>query len=41
MTKIFLNACTVKLLDCNNVIDYTSYYQIVFDKLLSFFNTKS
>lgn len=40
MTKIFLDAYAVKLLDCNNIIDYTSRYQITFDKLLSFFNTE-
>lgn len=40
ITIIFLDVCTMKLLDCNNVIDYTSRYQITFDKLFSFFNTK-
>lgn len=41
MTRIFLDAYAVKLLDCNNVIDYTSCYQIAFDKPLSLLNTKS
>ena len=39
--RIFLDACAIKLSDCNDVIDYTSRYQIVFDKLLSLLNTKS
>lgn len=39
--RIFLNACAVKLLDCNNIINYTSRYQIGFDKFLSFLITKS
>ena len=41
VTRIFLDACTVKLSDCNDVIDYTSRYQIAFDKLLSLLNTES
>ena len=41
VTRIFLDACAVKLSDCNNVIDYTSHYQIAFDKLLSFLNIES
>ena len=41
MTRIFLDACAVKLSDCNNVINYTSRYQIAFDKLLTLLNTKS
>ena len=41
MTRIFLDTCVVKLLDYNNVINYTNYYQIAFDKLLSFLNIKS
>lgn len=39
--RIFLNACAVKLSDCNNIINYTSHYQIGFDKFLSFLITKS
>lgn len=39
--RIFLDANAVKLLDCNDVINYTSYYQIAFDKLLNLLNTKS
>lgn len=38
ITRIFLDVCSVKLLEYNNVVDYTSYYQIAFDKLISFFN---
>ena len=41
VTRIFLDAYLVKLSDCNNVINYTSRYQIAFDKLLSLLNTKS
>lgn len=41
VTRIFLDACAVRLLDCTNVIDYTSRYQIAFDKLLSLLNTES
>lgn len=41
MTKIFLDTCAVKLFNYNNVIDYTSRYQIAFDKLLNLLNTKS
>ena len=41
VTRIFLDVCAVKLSDCNNIIDYTSCYQITFDKLLSLLNTKS
>lgn len=41
VTRIFLNIYIVKLSDCNNIIDYTSRYQIVLDKLLSFLNIKS
>ncbi len=41
MTRIFLDVYAVKLSDCNNVIDYTSRYQIAFDKLLSLLNTES
>lgn len=40
MIKMFLDACIVKLSDCNNVIDYISRYQIVFDKLLSLLITE-
>ncbi len=41
VTRIFSDACAVKLSDCNNVIDYTSRYQIAFDKLLSLLNIES
>ena len=41
VTRIFLDACAVKLLNCTNVIDYTSRYQIAFDKFLSLLNNES
>lgn len=33
--RIFVDACNVKLSECKDVIDYTSRYQIAFDKLIS------
>ena len=36
--RIFSNACNVRLLDCKDVINYTSRYQIAFDKILSLIN---
>ncbi len=41
VTRIFLDECAVKISDCNDIIDYTSRYQIAFDKLLSLLNTES
>ena len=41
VTRIFLDACAVRLSNCTDVIDYTSRYQIAFDKLLSLLNNKS
>lgn len=32
---VFSDACTVKLSECKDVVDYTSRYQIVFDKIVS------
>lgn len=40
VTKIFLNIYTIKLFDCNNVIDYTSHYKITFDKPFNILNNK-
>lgn len=40
ITKIFFDTCALKLSDYNHIIDYTSHYQIAFDKLFSLFNTK-
>lgn len=40
VTRIFLDTYVVKLLDCTDVINYTSHYQIPFNKLLSLFNNK-
>lgn len=36
--RIFSDACNVRLLDCEDVVDYTSRYQIAFDKILSLIN---
>lgn len=36
--KIFINAYIVKHLDCKDIIDYTSRYQIIFDKIFSLIN---
>lgn len=35
VTRIFLDICSVRLSECNEVVDYTSRYQIEFDKLIS------
>lgn len=35
VTRIFSDACTVKLSDCKDIIDYTSRYQVAFDKIIS------
>ena len=35
---IFSNACNVKLLDCKDVVNYTSRYHIAFDKILNLIN---
>lgn len=35
VTRVFSDACNVKLSDCRNIIDYTSRYQIAYDKILS------
>ena len=39
--RVSLDVYAVKLSDCNDVINYTSRYQIAFDKLFSLFNTES
>lgn len=41
VTRMFLDACSVRLSDWKDVIDYTSRYQIAFDKLLSLINEDS
>lgn len=41
VSRVFVNACNVKLSDCKDVVDYTSRYQIAFDKLLSVINEES
>ncbi len=41
ITCIFSNACNVKLSDCRNIIDYTSHYQIAYDKILSLIGENS
>lgn len=38
VTSIFADTLTTKLLDCKNTMEYTSWYQIEFDKILSFLN---
>ena len=38
VTRIFLNAYTVGLLKCKDIINYISQYQIAFNKLLSLLN---
>ena len=35
---IFSDACNVRLSDCKDVVDYTSHYQLAFDKILSLIN---
>ncbi len=35
VTRVFSNACNVKLSDYRNIIDYTSRYQIAYNKILS------
>lgn len=41
MTHIFANALTTKLLNRKNIIEYISWYQIAFDKILSLLNKDS
>lgn len=41
MTRIFMDALITKLSDCKNIIEYTSWYQITFDKILSLLNENS
>lgn len=41
ISRVFVVACNIKLSDCKNIIDYTSRYQIAFDKLLSLINEES
>ena len=36
--RIFSNACKVRLLDCKDAVNYTSRYQIAFDKIVSLIN---
>ncbi len=36
--KFFLNVYTVRLLECKDIIDYISWYQIAFDRLFSLFS---
>lgn len=35
VTRIFADACNIKLLKCKNVLYYTSRYQVLFDKIVS------
>lgn len=41
ITYIFVNICNIKLFNCKNIINYTSQYQIVFDKILNLINKNS
>ncbi len=41
VSRVFVDACNVKLSDCKDVVDYTSRYQIAFDKLLSLITEES
>ncbi len=41
ITRIFIDAYNAKLSNCKDVIDYTSRYQIAFDKILSLINEDS
>lgn len=41
VSRIFMDACSVRLSDCKDIIDYTSRYQITFDKILSLTNEDS
>lgn len=41
VTRIFLDVCSVRLSECNNIIDNTSRYQIIFDKLVNLLNNDS
>lgn len=40
VTRIFLNAYTIRLSNCTNIINYTIRYQITFEKLLGLLNNK-
>ena len=35
ISRIFVDTCNVKLSECKDIINYTSRYQIAFDKLIS------
>lgn len=35
VTRIFADACNMKLSECKDVLDYASHYQVTFDKLAS------
>ncbi len=41
LTRTFAEALNTKLSDCKDVVEYTSRYQIAFDKILSFLNDDS
>lgn len=38
VTRIFSDALNTKLSDCKDIMDYTSRYQVAFDKILSLLN---
>ena len=41
VSRVFVDACEIKLSDYKDIIDYTSCYQIAFNKLLSLINEES
>ena len=41
ISRIFIDTYNIKLLECKDVIDYMSRYQIAFNKLISFINKDS
>lgn len=40
VTRIFSDSCAVKLSECKDIIDYTSRYQVAFDKITSLTYTR-
>lgn len=35
VTRVFVDACNIKLSDCKDIVDYTNRYQIAFNNILS------
>lgn len=40
-SRVFVDSCNIKLSDCKDVVDYTSCYQVAFNKLFSLINEES